>query len=75
MTGAAPIHALAPELHLRPLLTELGASVPTRALFLTEDTFDDVATAITPWADAALPLLRRAIPAGGDHSPPPRGRP
>ena len=31
MTGAAPIHALAPEVHLRPLLVELGASVPTRA--------------------------------------------
>jgi len=30
MTGAAPIHALAPEVHLRPLLVELGSSTPTR---------------------------------------------
>ena len=28
MLGAAPHHALAAELHLRPLLTELGAAVP-----------------------------------------------
>ncbi len=28
MTGAAPIHALAPEVHLRPLLVELGATTP-----------------------------------------------
>lgn len=73
MTGAAPIHALAPELHLRPLLTELGASAPTRALFLTEDTFDDVPMAIAPWADAALPLLRRAILGDDDRAPPPGG--
>ena len=26
MTGAAPIHALAPEAYLRPLLVELGAA-------------------------------------------------
>ncbi len=36
MTGAAPIHALAPEVFLRPLLIELGASVPSRGLFVTE---------------------------------------
>ena len=30
MTGASPVHALAPEVHLRPLLLELGASVPSR---------------------------------------------
>ena len=28
MTGAAPIHALAPEVHLRPLLVELGTCTP-----------------------------------------------
>ena len=30
MTGAAPVHTLAPEVHLRPLLVELGSSIPTR---------------------------------------------
>src|SRR4051794_25606938 len=32
--GGSPAHALAPELHLRPVLTELGASVPAPALYL-----------------------------------------
>src|SRR3954465_14858050 len=33
MLGAGPLHALAPELLLRPLLTELGAVVPVRGLY------------------------------------------
>lgn len=61
MTGAAPIHTLAPELHLRPLLSELGASVPTRSIYLLESTFDDLPTAITSWAEIALPQLKRAL--------------
>jgi FMN reductase len=61
MTGAAPIHALAPELHLRPLLTELGASVPARSLYLMESSFDDLPAAIAPWAEVAMPLLAKAL--------------
>jgi FMN reductase len=61
MTGAAPIHALAPELHLKPLLSELGASLPTRALYLVESSFDDLPAAIDPWATVALPILGRAL--------------
>ena len=30
--GSPPVHALAADVHLRPLLVELGASVPTAAL-------------------------------------------
>jgi FMN reductase len=62
MTGAAETHALACELHLRPLLIEL---VPTRGLFLAESTFADLTTAISPWASVALPR-RRAL--GGSAS-------
>lgn len=61
MTGAAPIHALAPEVSLRPLLVELGASVPARGLFIVESSFDDLPAAIAPWAEAASPLLARAL--------------
>jgi FMN reductase len=61
MTGAAPIHALAPEVSLRPLLVELGASLPTRGLYVTEDQFDDLHRVIGAWSDAALPPLRRAL--------------
>jgi|HubBroStandDraft_1064217.scaffolds.fasta_scaffold218457_2 FMN reductase len=61
MTGAAPVHALAPEVHLRPLLVELGASVPSRALYVIEEQFDDLDAVIGPWADVAAPLLARAL--------------
>ena len=57
MTGAAPIHALAIEVHLRPLLVELGASVPTRGLYVTEDRFDDLDAAVGSWAELARPIL------------------
>lgn len=61
MTGAAPVHALAPEVHLKPLLAELGASVPTRGLYLVESSFDDLPAAVAPWVDEALPILGRAL--------------
>jgi FMN reductase len=61
MTGAAPIHALAPELHLRPLLVELGATTPTRGLYVTESQFDDLDGVIGAWADAAAPVVGRAL--------------
>ena len=61
MTGAAPIHALAPEVSLRPLLVELGASVPTRGLFVLESSFDDLPAAVKPWAEVASPLLARSL--------------
>ncbi|MFE2753250.1 NADPH-dependent FMN reductase [Actinosynnema sp. NPDC059335] len=36
LVAAAEKHALAVELHLKPLLAELGAAVPGRGLFVTE---------------------------------------
>jgi FMN reductase len=36
MVGAAPHHALAVDIHLTPLLLELGASVPRRGLYVLE---------------------------------------
>jgi FMN reductase len=53
MTGAAPVHALAVEVYLRPLLVELGALTPTRGLYVTEQQFEDLDAAIGPWADEA----------------------
>ena len=61
MTGAAPIHALAPEVHLRPVLVELGASTPTRGLFVTEQQFDDLDAVIEAWAATARPRLDAAL--------------
>jgi len=36
MVGGTPRHALAADLHLKPILEELGASCPARGLFLLE---------------------------------------
>lgn len=56
-----PAHALAGEVHLRPVLIELGAVVPTRALSLTESQLGDVDGAITPWLGREWKALRRAV--------------
>jgi FMN reductase len=61
MTGAAPVHALAVEVHLRPLLVELGASAPTRGLYVTEQQFDDLDAAIGGWADVASSIIGRVL--------------
>jgi FMN reductase len=63
MTGAAPVHALAPEVHLRPLLVELGASIPARGLYVTEPQFEDLDDVIASWAVGAKPLIDRALSA------------
>ncbi len=57
MLGAGPRHALAPELLLRPLLTELGAVVPVRGLYVL-DTQHDRPEAYADWLATARPALR-----------------
>ena len=58
MVGAGAAHALAVEVHLRPVLIEIGATVPTRGLYVTEDRLDDLAAVIDDWLVEAAPLLR-----------------
>jgi FMN reductase len=60
MTGGWPGHLLAVEVHLRPVLVELGASVPSRGVYVTEPELADLDKAIARWSDAALPLITRA---------------
>ena len=52
MLGGAPIHALAVELHLRPLLVELAATCPTRGLFLIESELDHLDRTVDAWLAA-----------------------
>ena len=64
MLGAGPAHALAPELTLRPVLTEIGGSVPVRGLYVVDSAYDDPA-AYEQWLAAArrhvrLPEVGRA---------------
>jgi FMN reductase len=56
MLGAGPQHALAGELHLRPLLVELGAVVPTPALFVL-DSEHDRDEAYDAWLARARPAV------------------
>jgi FMN reductase len=61
MVGAAPIHALAPEVYLRPLLVELGATVPARALYVMESDIARLPEVVAKWAAPARPLLSAAL--------------
>ena len=62
MTGGWPGHLLAVEVHLRPVLVELGATVPARGLYVTEPEFPTLDAAVAKWAETALPQITRALP-------------
>lgn len=57
MVGAAPSHALATEVYLRPLLVELGATVPTRGLYVLESQLPELDNVLERWAEEATPAL------------------
>lgn len=65
MLGAGPGHALAPEVHLKPVLAELGASTPTRALYLLDTAYDDPAV-LDPWLEAWRGHVAAALAAHRD---------
>jgi FMN reductase len=46
----SPQHALAVDVHLRPLLVELGATVPTPALAVLESDLPRLDSVLEPWA-------------------------
>jgi FMN reductase len=64
MVGAAPQHALAVEVHLRPVLLEIGATLPTRGLYVTESQLGDLPEVIGTWLREAGPLLRASVADG-----------
>ncbi len=59
MLGGHWRHALAVEVHLKPVLAELGASCPTSGLFLLDSDFSDSAE-LSLWLDVAGPQLKRS---------------
>ncbi|GAA3850379.1 NADPH-dependent FMN reductase [Streptomyces sedi] len=65
VVSGGPAHALAGEVHLRPLLVELGAIVPSRSLVVTEASLADPGPAIADWLATAGPALAGAVGAGG----------
>ena len=52
MMGGAPIHALAVEVHLRPVLVELSLACPTRGLFIVEAELDQLDVTVDAWLAA-----------------------
>jgi FMN reductase len=64
MTGGWPGHLLAVEVHLRPVLVELGATVPTRGLYVTEPELASLDAAVARWAETAVPLVTGSLQAG-----------
>jgi FMN reductase len=63
MVGAAPDHALAVEHQLRPVLVEIGASCPTRGLYVLEPQVDDFDPLLSAWLAVWGPALRAVIAA------------
>jgi FMN reductase len=61
MVGAGAAHALAVEVHLRPLLVEIGATVPTRGLFVLEHELDALDATISGWLEQAAPRLANSV--------------
>jgi FMN reductase len=56
----APQHALAVEVHLRPLLVELGATVPTPGLAVLEPDLAALDAVLRPWAARVAGQLKQA---------------
>jgi FMN reductase len=61
MVGGNPVHALAPEVFLRPLLVEVGAIVPTRGLFIIDTELDHIDDTLAAWSAVAAPALRKLL--------------
>lgn len=61
VVSATPAHALVGEVHLRPVLVELGATVPTRTLSVLDADLADLAPAVDRWWQRAEQPLRRAV--------------
>jgi FMN reductase len=57
MLGSSLAHALAPELTLRPVLVEIGASCPAPSLYLLDSDYE-ASTDLEKWLEVA----RRHVP-------------
>ena len=57
MTGANASHSVAPDAHLRPLLVELGATVPTSSLYFVTSNMDRLGAFVGDWAESNRSVL------------------
>lgn len=58
--SASPAHRLLADLHLRPVLAELGASVPTPPVALEEGDLEDLQLAVSAWVRYNAGLVQAA---------------
>ena len=63
LLGGSPAHSLAPELTLRPVLTEIGGTVPGRGLFVIDRQYDDP-TAYADWFAATKAVVTALLEGG-----------
>jgi len=63
MLGGGPEHSLAPELTLRPVLSEIGAPLTTAGLYVLDSRHDDP-TAYQAWLDRVRPALTPLLTTG-----------
>ncbi|WP_416954404.1 NADPH-dependent FMN reductase [Nocardioides sp. T5] len=61
MTGASAGHSMAPDEHLRPLLVELGAMVPSRSLYFITEDMDRMDALVADWAGSSLAPIRATL--------------
>jgi FMN reductase len=66
----SPEHRLAVDLHLRPLLVELGATVPTPALAVLESDLVRLDDVVRPWAAQVTEVLGLAAAAAATVAQP-----
>lgn len=64
VVSASPAHSAAGEVHLRPVLLELGAAVPAPALALLESRLESLEEVLGAWVAQHLAVVRAALPAG-----------
>ncbi len=67
--AAAPAHAMAVDVHLRPVLLEVGASCPTQSLFVLDATVDRLSDYLQRWATVNLPIVLACIAARMNSAP------
>ncbi|WP_171056446.1 NADPH-dependent FMN reductase [Paenibacillus sinopodophylli] len=51
MVGGSPHHSMAVETYLRPLLTETGAIVPVRGLYMMESQMEELPAVVSNWIE------------------------
>ena len=64
MLGGSHHHSLAGEHTLKPVLSEIGCSCPTPALYLLDSAWDD-SLDLTTWLERARDILSRPGPLAG----------